>query len=134
MGTALDLLNTIPELGEATGDGLTPALAGMEVQLSPCAVPSRDLDLDETPGCPSCRLTLEQSLPTQALARLLSTIDATLGEMNRTLSNLMVERILHGQVDQRLEDFLKIVQASDLSALSNTISEELVTFIRRMLV
>ena len=38
-----------------------------------------------------------------------------------------------GQVDRRLEDFLKIVQASDLSALSNTISEELVFFVRRVL-
>ena len=40
---------------------------------------------------------------------------------------------MEGRVDQRVEDFLKIVQASDLHALSNTISEELVGFVRRML-
>ena len=45
----------------------------------------------------------------------------------------MVDRIVLGRVDQRLEDFLKIIQASDLSALSNTLDEEMVGFIRRIL-
>ena len=45
----------------------------------------------------------------------------------------MVGKILQGQVDQRLEDILKIIQASDLLALSNTISEEMISFIRRLL-
>ena len=40
------------------------------------------------------------------------------------LSNLLVDKILQGQVDQRLENFLRIVQASDLLELSRTISEE----------
>ena len=40
------------------------------------------------------------------------------------LSNLLVAKILQGQVDQRLENFLSIVQTSGLSALSKTISEE----------
>jgi hypothetical protein len=56
-----------------------------------------------------------------------------LGAKNRRLSSLLVERILQGHTDERLDAFLKIVQASDLSALSNTLTPELVAFIRRML-
>ena len=79
------------------------------------------------------RVWLEQSLPTAQLARLLAAIDVNLGTKNRRLSNLLVERILQGYTDERLDDFLKIVQASDLSALSDTLTPEVVAFIQRML-
>ena len=46
----------------------------------------------------------------------------------------MVDRILQGETDEQFDEFLKIVQASDLSALSNTLSAELVTFIRALLI
>ena len=46
---------------------------------------------------------------------------------------MLVERILHGQADGRLDDFLKIVQASDLSALATTLNQEMLDFIRRLL-
>jgi len=39
------------------------------------------------------------------------------------LSNLLLNKILQVQVAQRLEDFLKIVQDSDPSTLSNAVSE-----------
>jgi hypothetical protein len=35
--------------------------------------------------------------------------------------------------DQRLNDFIAIVQASDLSALSNTLNEDLLAIIRQLL-
>ena len=76
---------------------------------------------------------MEQSLCTGGLARLVSEIDAALGEKNRMLSNLLVGKISRGQVGRRLEDFLKIVHASELSALSNAISEELIFFVPRVL-
>ena len=52
--------------------------------------------------------------------------------MPRRLSRILVERILNQKVDQRLEDFLKIVQASDLSSLSSILNYELVVFIREL--
>jgi hypothetical protein len=131
---AMGLLNTIPELGLPTGEGLSESLDVLDVAFASCTVTAHDLDLSETPACRFCGLRLDQTLPVETLAGVLAIIDARLGEKNRQLSNLLVERILHGQLDQRLEDFLKIVQASDLSALSNTISAELVDFIRRILV
>ncbi len=130
---ALDLLNTLPELGEAKGVGLSRGLDQLMVETFHCSVLAADLELEDVPWCPSCHLSLEQELPTERLARLLSAIDGELGDKNRRLSNLVVEKILRGRGDQRVEDFLKIVLASDLHALSNTISEELVGFVRRML-
>ena len=130
---ALGLLNTLPELRAPTGEGLEEALAELGPVLSSCTVLPSDLLLDSTPWCNSCRLTLAQTLPTTRLSRLMSSIDGELDAKSRQLSNLLVERIIQGHADERLDDFLKIVQASDLSALSNTITAELVAFIRRVL-
>jgi hypothetical protein len=131
---ALEQLNTIPELGQPVGEGLSESLDVLDVAFASCAATAQDLDLSETPACRFCGLRLDQTLPVETLAGVLATIDARLGGKNRQLSNLLVQKILQGQLDQPLEDLLKIVQASDLSALSNTISAELVGFIRRILV
>jgi hypothetical protein len=130
---ALELLNTLPELGEPSGAGLAKPLAELDQGPPSCSVPVGELQLDGVPWCDSCRLSLEQSLPWAQLARLLTTIDINLGRKNGRLSNALVERLLQGRKDERLEDFLRIVQASDLSALSNTLTPELLTFVRRML-
>lgn len=53
-------------------------------------------------------------------------------EQNRRLSLVLVDQIVHGQANRRLEDFLKIVQASDLASLTNTLNDEMVLFIRRL--
>ena len=75
-------------------------------------------------------MTLDYQLPMDRLAWLTAAVDMDLGSKNRQLSTLLVERILQGKQDERLDDLLKIVQASDLSALSNTINVELVGFIQ----
>ena len=50
----------------------------------------------------------------------MSAIDGVLEDKNRRLRNPLVELVLEGNNDQWLGDFMTIVQASDLSALSNT--------------
>ena len=130
---ALALLNTLQELGDPLGEGLDAALLELGPGPDSCTVLAADLRLESTPWCDACRLTLDQSLMTAQLARLVATIDVDLGAKNRQVSNLLVERIIEGQADERLENFLMIVQASDLSALSNTLTPDLVTFIRGVL-
>jgi hypothetical protein len=76
---------------------------------------------------------LDESLPAGELARLGGAISSLLGAKQRTLSGLLVEQVLQGRADPRLDDFLKIVQASDLSALANTMSTELAAFLRQVL-
>ncbi len=89
--------------------------------------------MEINPWCSSCRLTLDRVLPKAQLDQLLVAIDMDLGAKNRRLSNLLVERILQGRKDERLDNFIAIVQTSDLSALSNILTPQLVTFIRGML-
>ena len=67
------------------------------------------------------------------MARLVDEIGLAVNKKNRMSNNLLVDKFLQVQVDQRLEYFLKIVQASDPSALTNTISEELIFFVSRVL-
>ena len=131
---AHSLLNALPELGEPTGDGLFEDLGDIDPEPSPYRIDSAGLNLDATPGCPSCQLSLEWSIPDGDLARLVSAIDGVLEDKNRRLNNLLMERVLEGNNDQRLGDFITIVQASDLSALSNTLNEDLLAFIRQLLV
>ena len=131
---AHSLLNALPELGEPTGDGLFEDLGDIDPEPSPYRIDSAGLNLDATPGCPSCQLSLEWSIPDRDLAHLVSAIDGVLEDKNRRLNNLLMERVLEGNNDQRLGDFITIVQASDLSALSNTLNEDLLAFIRQLLV
>ena len=130
---ALELLNTLPELGDPAGAGLAKPLADLDQGPPSCSVPAGELQLESVPWCSSCWLSLERSLPGAQLARHLTTIDIHLGRKNGRLSQLMVDRLLQGQEDVRMDDFLRIVQASDLSALSNTLTPELLTFVRQML-
>ncbi len=130
---ALDLLNTLPELDDPAGAGLAKPLADLDQGPPSCSVPAGELRLEDVPWCNPCRLSLEQSLPWAELARLLTAIDIHLGRKNGRFSKVLVERLLLGQEDGRLEEFLKIVQASDLSALSNTLTPEMPTFVRQML-
>ena len=130
---ALDLLNTLPELGEPLGAGLEEILLALDPGPAACTVAAADLRLESTPWCDACRLGLDQTLMTAQLARLAAAIDVDLGAKNRQLSGMLVERIIQGQADERLEEFIMIVQASDLSALSNTLTPDLVSFIRRVL-
>ena len=127
---ALQLLNTLAELGEPTGTGLKASIDELGPGPPPCLVAGPDIRLDSYPWCGSCQLTLVYDLPVNELARLTAAVDMDLGAKNRRLSTLLVERILQGKQDERLDDLLKIVQASDLSALSNTISAEVVGFIQ----
>ena len=130
---AMELLNSLAELGEPAGAGLSDSLSQLEEAPTNCTVSKAHFDLETFPWCSSCRLTLETSLPSAQLGRLLPAIDVALGAKNGQLSNLLVERIWHGQADGRLDDFLKIVQASDLSALATTLNQELLGFIRQLL-
>ena len=96
---AHSLLNALPELGEPTGNGLFEDLGDIDPGPSPCRIDSAGLNLDATPGCPSCQLSLEWSIPDGDLARLVSAIDGVLEDKNRRLNNLLMERVLEGNND-----------------------------------
>ena len=130
---ALALLNSVPELGEPEGTELEQGYLIIEEGIGRCDVNPQDIPLHSHPRCSRCHMALGETPPTQDLELFLAELDRALGEQNRRLSRVLVDRILHEGTDQRMENFLKIVQASDLSALSNTLNDELAAFIRRLL-
>ncbi len=138
---ALALLNSIPELGEPVGLDLEQRYDTLEQMARLCDVDPWGIPLHPSAGagrgltarCPNCQMALGKTPPVQELELFQRGLDHALGEQNRRLSLVLVERLLHGQIDQRLENFLKIVQASDLSALSNTLNADLAVFVRQFL-
>jgi hypothetical protein len=104
----------------------------LKPELIPCSIANPDLS--QHPTCGLCLLSLDQSLPTTDLAARLAEINAALGEKTRRLSHRVVVRIIRQEeMDETTRKFLAVVQASDLSALSNTITPELVAFIQGLL-
>ena len=49
------------------------------------------------------------------------------------MSRRLVEKALASRTDERWQEFLLIVQASELSSLANTLDNGLVTFIKQVL-
>ena len=56
-----------------------------------------------------------------------------LGVKTREGGRQLVEKALADGTDERWQEFLQIVQASELSSLANTLDNDLVTFIRQLL-
>ncbi len=130
---ALSILNTIQEMGEPVGADLDQVYSDLRHSVVPCTMSLEEMVIRSNPRCPGCRIELGEVPLSQEVNAFLKDLDRSLGEQNRRLSLALVERILHDRVDERLDSFLKIVQASDLRALSNTLNEELGLFIRQLL-
>ena len=132
---ALELLNTMPDLAPPPGEGSSDTLRYWATDLGRCSrqQPELEEELRDHPRCSGCGLALDQVLSLDDLQRTIRAIEFDLDAQTRRLSNLLVERIMRGERDQRLEDLLKIIQASDLTALCNTLSPELVGFIGQIL-
>jgi len=49
------------------------------------------------------------------------------------LSRRFIAKALAGRADERWQEFLQLIQASELSFLANTLDNDLVAFIRQVL-
>ena len=129
----MGLLNTIAELGTPEGAGLANDVAALTMGPVPCSQSGSELALAPEPICPECQIGLAQTVPTADLARLAPQIDIALGGKTQELSRRLVEKALGGRADERWQEFLQIVKASELSSLANTLGNDLVAFIRQVL-
>ncbi len=83
---ALELLNTLPELGEPTGIEQLDSIDEMSPGLGPCLVAGPEILLDSSPWCESCRLSLDVPLSLEQLTRTMAAVDMALGAKNRQLA------------------------------------------------
>lgn len=131
---ALERLNTLAELGRPVGEESLSRYRALLSQTEGCAV-DEGLEglLAHRTACPSCRITLIDEPPEADIREALQGISAALARQQSRLSSEAVRQILAASKGERLERFLQVVQASDLTGLANVLDDELLAFIRELL-
>lgn len=89
--------------------------------------------MDEQPTCSHCGLLLTADPPQREVERFLHQLKQALKEQHRRLSSEAIGRILAQSGERRIDQFIKVVQTSDLSSLANVLDDELVEFLRQLL-
>lgn len=127
-------LNSIEELGEPLGQELTLEFQRILSRSRPCPLAEASEPLREwEPRCPHCDLSLTSELSQGELEDFLARLHQALVGQQRRLSSQAVRQILSRNTEGNLERFIKVIQTSDLSSLSQVMDDELVAFIRRLL-
>ena len=128
-------LNTLSELGPPVGVGALAAYEELVADTAPCPLLG---GVEEMLGaeaiCPACGLSLDQWPPAQRIEEVLSRIERACDHQMTRLSSNAVQQVLRRSNDPRMEQFLRMIQASQLSSLRNLIDDELMGYLRRFLV
>ncbi len=132
---ALRRLNSLSELGPPVGAGALAAYEELVADTAGCPLISGVEEMLDTEAvCPACGLSLDQWAPAQRIDEILTRIELACDHQMTRLSSNAVQQVLRRSADPRLEQFLKMIQASQLSSLRNLIDDELVGYLRRFLV
>ena len=129
---ALSRLNTLRALGRPVGTAALAEYARMAKSTTACSVQELRASLRERPTCPECNITLEDSAPGDAAAGLLHRIQTSLARQHARLAGEAVRRIL-ARGGERLQQFLHIVQASDIAAMAHVLDDDLLAFLQELL-
>ncbi len=131
---ALIRLNSISELGKPVGLNGLARYQEMRRALAGCpldeALPE---SLKKAPACPMCSTTLADEPPEPAARDVLRRLERALREQQNRLSSIAIRGILARQKDEKIEQFLQVVQASDLGGLAEVLDDDLVAFLRDLL-
>ncbi|MSQ61072.1 MAG: hypothetical protein EXR43_00560 [Dehalococcoidia bacterium] len=133
---ALSLLNSIEGLGPPLAAAALREFERFAALTAPCAGP--DALPEGEALCPLCGRSLTDEAPTGRAADISARIGRALDRHQRRLATRAVRRILDKKGDERGSDridrFLRVAQASDVTALAEIMDEELATFLRDLLV
>lgn len=130
---ALRRLNSIAELGPPVGQELLNEYEGLLAEVSPCIITDREVSVEEQPVCSYCRLVLTTEPPRKKVERFLRRLEQALKQQQRRLSSGAVRHILAKSGEKRIDQFIKVVQTSNLSPLVNVLDDELADFLRQLL-
>ncbi len=130
---ALRRLNSIAELGPPVGLELIDEHEGLLAEVRPCSIKDKEVSVEEQPTCPNCRLVLTAEPPKEEVERFLRQLRQALKEQQRRLSSGAVRHILAKSGEKRIDQFIKVVQTSNLSPLVNVLDDELVDFLCQLL-
>ncbi len=127
---ALRRLNSITELGPPLAGELFAEYEPLLAEAKPC--PATKVPIENQPLCPYCGLTLGAT-PPREVEQFLDRLQQALREQHRRLSAEAVRQILSQGNESRVDQFVKVIQTSDLSSLANVIDDDLTAFLRQLL-
>ncbi len=131
---ALQRLNTVQELGEAVEPSLPAEYALLCKGIKPCKLTHEaQIPLGASPRCPDCHYAMTQSPPSSKVEDFLDRLEKALRIQHRRLSSEAIRMILAQSGLDRIDQFIKITQSTNLSSLANAMDDELVEFLRRLL-
>lgn len=130
----LTRLNTIGQLGKPVGLNALAQYQDVRSALAGCPLDEALPDsLQNAPACPMCGLTLAAEPPDGAARDVSRRLERALRQQQQRLSSAAIRQILTQQKGERVEQFLQVVQASDLRGLAHVLDDELVAFLRELL-
>jgi hypothetical protein len=130
---AVEKLNRLERLGEPVAQAALIRFHTLAT-LAACPADAVQLaaELAETPMCPYCGFRLGDAAPVAELNNALVAIERGLamqqGRLGRRVVNQLLARPGRAQED-RLDRFIQVVQASDLSGLAQVLDEGLLEFL-----
>jgi hypothetical protein len=134
---AIEKLNRLERLGEPVALAALTRFHALEAE-AVCTSDAVQLavELAETPVCPYCGFRLGDVPPVEALNTALVAIERGLATQQTRLAQRVVSRLLarpgRAQED-RLDRFIQVVQASDLTGLAQVLDEGLLEFLGDLL-
>jgi hypothetical protein len=131
---ALARLNRIRELGKAMGVNALTQYDDLGKALERCLLVETLADsLTQQSSCPLCGVTLADEAPAERVRDVVRRLQRALRQQQNRLSSQAIRQILSQQEGERIERFLKVVQASDLRGLAEVLDDDLVEFLRALL-
>lgn len=131
---ALARLNSLSELGAPVGEMALEAIGSLAEETSGCPLTVDLVEaLADSPVCPACGIRLDQGPPLAQAEEALSRLDRSIERQLARLSSLAVRETLERSNDPRIERFLRVVQAAQLSSLAEVLDDALTNYLRRFL-
>ena len=121
------------ELGEPVGTGLPGLFDDLAGPLRRCHLPPEDLDLEDSPTCGTCRLSLDDEVPRRQAEAVFGAVASAMREYNRRLGSHAVRRVLAEPSREQTDRFVDLVRVADPSALANVLDDQVVDFLRQFI-
>lgn len=131
---ALTRLNGLVELGAPVGEATIGAYEELIEATTACDTGADLAEVLKTATvCPKCDLRLGASGHAEAAGAVLNRLPLSIEQQLGRLSSVAVRAILERSSDPRVERFLKVVQAAQISTLTQILDDDLVGYLRRFL-
>ena len=132
---ALRRLNSLRELGPPLGEEALAEYEDIPQRVGPCTLSTTlERELRELPRCPVCGISMSDEPPWEDVQRVKRRLERALNQQLKRLSSKAVSQILAISGEARVEQFIQLVQASQARSLADVLDDELLGFLRRLLV